>query len=406
MCENRLMYVGSVPTAPSSLSGSASLNAPSSKAPVAFRSQHCVLPVTSISTLEIESPEAKKIRLAAEPLHPTHPQHLLEHLIRSVLPPNCTKQMVKDSYKEQLDDPDTATAVCKSLLEDWVLEYWNAAKLDKLAQLKKKLAITYSMHGIIYTIFLVVDEWLWHYVDNADLKFGPTLNIMEQGLALNLHGLRPSELKDDFSPDTAKCINVTDLDHGVEIRGPLAQGFGFGDFPSRGELFKWSQDMLKREIFDVKRQHKVIDKKETLLEVGQADIDRFEEETIRAHCDLKPPGQQQPHTVIRGLYSPPKYDDPAVRLSIKIGSIRKGDQKEGNLWVRKEGDSDSWVSDINRLVDWLEAKDLNDIRPRRCYPTMLGKWEALITRHPIDVGNAWTERLSFENFDASNLRYA
>ncbi|KAI8936475.1 hypothetical protein NX059_006880 [Plenodomus lindquistii] len=427
---------------------------------------------------EIESPEAKRLKPTVAPLHPTHPHYLLEHLIRDVLPRKCQKQKVKDYYKEQLDDPDTAIAVCKSLLGDWVLEYWNAAKLDKLVHLKKKAATTFPVHGIVYTAFLVVEGELWRYVgqaekghqriteqhqnepyrnshfsffyflwarasevffvlpvDNVDLKAGPILNIMEQWVALIFRGLQPSEMKDNFSPDTMKWINVKDLQRGAGIREPLAQWFGFGDFPSCGDSLKWSQDMLKREYYDAKRLQQVVDKKETLLEggifagsfwnhfrwgqptdyrfwvlnnsfeVGRADVDRFEEETIRVHCDLKPAGERHPQTVIRGMYSPPKYSDPALRLGIKISGIRKADQKEAALWVRKEGDFDLWVPRINRLVDWLEDRNLEELRPRRWYPLQLGKMKGVFTRHPVDVGDEWTKFLTFEEFEASNLRH-
>lgn len=99
--------------------------------------------------------------------------------------------------------------------------------------------------------------------------------------------------------------------------------------------------------------------------VGKLRIDHFVEETIRVHCELLPAGQRHPNSAIRGLDSPPRYQDPARRLGIKISGILKANQEESWVWVTMEGDSYKVICRVNRLVDWLEDLDTKELRPRR-----------------------------------------
>lgn len=141
----------------------------------------------------------------------------------------------------------------------------------------------------------------------------------------------------------------------------------------RSNGLKWSPQMLKREFFEYRRQQRMIEsfeRKEKYLagdifegaftpdqlfgkpldykfkifnncfEVGRADIDRFEEDTVRVLCDLVPEGQRHPMSVCRGMWSPLRYNDPAYRLGIKITGLRIAAGIEGHIWVLKRGDSD------------------------------------------------------------------
>jgi hypothetical protein len=78
--------------------------------------------------------EAPRTQVAKiEPsLHPTHPYYILEHLVKNVLPEKCRHDNAKEFYKEQLDKPDEAVEICKSMLADWVLELWANGRLYRL----------------------------------------------------------------------------------------------------------------------------------------------------------------------------------------------------------------------------------------------------------------------------------
>jgi hypothetical protein len=112
---------------------------------------------------------------------------------------------------------------------------------------------------------------------------------------------------------------------------------------------------------------------------------------MRLWCDLRPEGECHPFPVVRGLWSPLKYDDPARRLGIEVSGIRKGDQKEGWCWVQMDGSSDKGISRVNRLVDWLNGLDTEEQRPRRWYPAnqTLCRRYCGYTGHPSNVGDAW-----------------
>ncbi len=87
------------------------------------------------------------------------------------------------------------------------------------------------------------------------------------------------------------------------------------------------------------------------------------------------------------MTSPPKYDDPARRLGIKVSVLRAADQVGNFHWVRKYGNTDRWIPQINRLVDWLQKRNVDEIRPRRFYPFVRGNTSGPYTRHPADTNN-------------------
>lgn len=258
-------------------------------------------------------------------------------------------------------------------------------------------------------------------VSDATLQSGPLLNILEQWISLIFLALQPSELKHNFARKTLKRIIVDEMHNGINIREPLAQGFSWAEFPMRGSGFRYSPESLKREWYEIRRNLEVTPRRECFLcgdifegsfwnapgwygsadyefqirsvkfRIGKSWIDRCEEASIRVWCDLLPEGGRHPSTVIRGLGSPLRYNDPARRLGIKVSGVRKGDQKEGWCWVQMEGDPDKSIPRVNRLVDWLDDLDTEELRPRRWYPANLqqGRRFCGYTRHPLDVGEAW-----------------
>ena len=55
-----------------------------------------------------------------------------------------------------------------------------------------------------------------------------------------------------------------------------------------------------------------------------------------------------------------------------------------------EGNPDKSIPRVNRLVDWLDGLDTEELRPRRWYPAnwKIGRPYYSYTRHPSDVGDA------------------
>jgi len=58
-----------------------------------------------------------------------------------------------------------------------------------------------------------------------------------------------------------------------------------------------------------------------------------------------------------------------------------------------DGNADKSIPRINRLVDWLEGLDTEELRPRRWYPANqnLDRPYCGYTLHPDDVGEKWRE---------------
>jgi hypothetical protein len=265
-------------------------------------------------------------------------------------------------------------------------------------------------------------------VSDPELTSGPIMNILEQWVSLIFRSLLPHDLRDNIAPASLAFIPSNELDRGINVREPLAQGLTFGDWPIKNNRFKYSPDSLKREYWDVSRRQEVVDRREAFLQgelfggsfwnapgwydkfnyefqiwsvkfrVLRTALNRFEEDTIRVHCELTPPGTTHPNSVILGFNSPAKYDDPSGRLGVRISGDYKGDhvvRRSGYTWVQMDGNADKSIPRCNRLVDWLEDLDTEELRPRRWYPANrnLGRPRAGYTQHPADVGQDWTTLL-------------
>ncbi|KAF2874633.1 hypothetical protein BDV95DRAFT_666450 [Massariosphaeria phaeospora] len=410
--------------------------------------------------LELRPVQAPRIE---QPLHPSHPYRLLEHLVKEVLPHKCKSQPLLDFYSDQLADPDAAIELCKGKLSDWVLEFWNKGRLYDRQWLKTKAVTQFPHHGVGYLILLDIEgqerryvgqtenghhritlshqseayrnvhpSFLYflferattiHYllpISDTDLAAGPILNILEQWLGLIFRSLQLFDLKNNLDAESFKWIRGEELDKGVNVREPLGQGFSFADYPMRSNSFKYAKDTLKREWYGISRNREITPRRESFLKgeifdgsfwnapgwyggadyefqiwsvrfrVGRSHIDRFEEASIRVWCELLPDGYH-PESVISSLGSPKRYNGPARRLGIKISGVRKCDNEEGFVWVRLEGDPDKSIPRANRLVDWLEDLDPDELRPRRWYPAnkRLDRPRCGYTGHPLDLGDAW-----------------
>jgi len=260
-------------------------------------------------------------------------------------------------------------------------------------------------------------------IDNAGLRAGPIHNILEQWVALIFRSLQPSELKHNLCAETLRWISADEMHKGVNVREPLAQGFGFNEYPMRGISFKYSPISLKREWYEVHRNHEIVVRTEGFLRgdvfpgsfwhapgwygkadyefqiwsvklrIGKAWIDRCAIETIRVWCDLRPEGEIHPDTVARGSGAHLAYNDPAYRLGIKVSGLRNGDREEGWSWLMMDGNAEKSIPRLNRLVDWLDGLDTEELRPRRWYPAnkRIGRPRCGYTRHPRDAGEKWME---------------
>lgn len=181
------------------------------------------------------------------------------------------------------------------------------------------------------------------------------MNILEQWISLVFRSLLPHDLQENMEPTSHSFIPSKELDRGINVREPLAQGLTFSDRPMKHKRFQWSRDSLKREFWEVSCLQEIALRREGFLQgdifegsfwnapgwygkysfefqiwsvkfrILRTALNRFEEETVRVHCELTEPGTRHPNSVVCGLYSPPKYDDPAARLVIKIYGDYKGD---------------------------------------------------------------------------------
>lgn len=275
-----------------------------------------------------------------------------------------------------------------------------------------------------YQYFLLDRAEEYHFllpVQDLSLKPGPILNILEQWISLIFRCLQSADLRGNMAPDSFVLIPRAELEKGVNLREPLAQGFDFKAFPMKRHYFKHACDSLKREYFEASQDEKIFYRRDTFLRgdlfeghfwlapgwyqttdyefqiwsvkfrVGRSFIDRFEPESIRVLCDFLPEGQTHPNTVIRGMFSPECFNDPAGRLGIKISGIHKADQKEGFVWVQMDGGSEKSIPRVNRLADWLDGLDTEVMRPRRWYPAneRLGRLVGVYTPHPLEKNYPW-----------------
>ena len=159
---------------------------------------------------------------------------------------------------------------------------------------------TFPAHGVIYLIFLIVDDEMWRYAGQAkyghfriekehqseayrkrNLKFlyylwerassvhfvlpiadpglqsGPIFNILEQWVALIFLGLRHHDLQANLSKEALEAIGDRYMHKGAGIREPLAQWFTFSDFPMSGPSLKLSPEPLARKFWVIKQDAKL-----------------------------------------------------------------------------------------------------------------------------------------------------
>jgi hypothetical protein len=102
-------------------------------------------------------------------------------------------------------------------------------------------------------------------VSDTTLKAGPILNILEQWVALIFRALQPSEMRGNLATETLRWIPNDQMQHGINVREPLAQNFGFADFPMGGSSFKYSPISLKREWYEFRRNQQVAARTDAFL---------------------------------------------------------------------------------------------------------------------------------------------
>ncbi|KAI4635657.1 uncharacterized protein J4E87_000611 [Alternaria ethzedia] len=419
----------------------------------------------------------------SSPVDALHPSYILDHLVKVVLPEKCeSSSVVADYYKNELADPDSAIAQCQSFLPDWVVELSATGKLREPESLSDHITLDFPDHGVIYVLVLIVDDEPWFYagqardgekrlaschenpvyrrnipcflyylwerasavycclpVSDVALTPGPIMNILEQWFCLMFLSLQPMDLQQQLSGETLRQIPASKMQRGINVRDPLAQPFGFRDYPSKNVAFRYSSEPHKLAYFAWRktaapepRVEQLLrgdlytgkittsyDKGESLVYFGGCQfavsdffLGRIMPDTLRVHCDLLPAGEKHPHTIIGGMYSPAKYDDPARRLGIRLSALQAADGEETWIWHRFwYHDLDIWIPKMNRLVDWLERRNLNEARPRRFYPDSREKSpRGLFTRHPVDFKNKdsdeWKDFITFKELEKWNSWHA
>jgi hypothetical protein len=321
----------------------------------------------------------------------------------------------------------------------------------------KQLAVdNFNQHGAIYVICLMIEGELWTYVgqtgnawkriadghnrasyrslskrsflywlwDQADdlwiclaasgdqLASGPILNLLEQWVAVLFLALQPQELASNLPKEIFATIPHQNLQWGVGIREPLAEGFGLRDFPMKGSPFDQAGAAMKRRFYAYKKAMPVPDRAAPYLsgdlfdgdyhphgrqyrfhfgrlqfEIKRDFVDSLKQDTIWIQCELVPVGEVHRNEIVKGanyaMYI--VWDDPSRRLGIRLGGLRWSDGRPDEVWVKKGGDFHNWLAKMNFLVDWLEGRDLTEARPRRWYPGAEGsRGQGSFTRHPID----------------------
>ncbi|KAI8936427.1 hypothetical protein NX059_006835 [Plenodomus lindquistii] len=378
-------------------------------------------------------------------------------------------------YQEQIDDPASVIEQCKPLLAGWILELAEKGMLRDPDSLRKHAVTTFPEHTTVYVITLIIDGAPWFYagqtengqariakghfsskyrdshssimyylwnraseifvclpVSNPTLVTGPILNILEQWMALVFLGLQPMDLKQNLSAETLRQIPASELNHGLNIREPLAQNLSQEDYPYKSTPLLFSKEPLKMAYSQWKRERHIRNRAEPLIRgfaysgaltlksrqylvyfgglqipVPKRFVDSLLPDTFSIRCDLVPESQKHPYMYIGGMYSPDKWDDPARRLGIEISGFRASDARETSDWLRKEfSDSDYWIPRMNTLVDWLEGKTQDEIRPRRYYFERDTPGRGFFTRHPADFkrvedrdAEEWKKKIPFKEFE-------
>lgn len=225
-----------------------------------------------------------------------------------MLPKKCVRETVNAFYKTELKNPEETIEACKGMLAGWVLDLWDKGTLYKYHSYVSIAVTEFPEHGVVYLGLDLVKgkEWrcagqssngyrrivkghesqtyrnsnasfLYFLRDQADevsyllpvsepgLTSGPILNILEQWISLIFRTLQFSELKQNLDVDTLRWIPSDEMHKGVNIREPLAQGFGFNEFTSRSTSFKYSSYSLKREWHEIYRNRVVVIRRDGFL---------------------------------------------------------------------------------------------------------------------------------------------
>ena len=99
-------------------------------------------------------------------------------------------------------------------------------------------------------------------------------------------------------------------------------------------------------------------------------------------------GGCHPHTTARGSGARLAYIDPVYDLGIKVSGIRNGDELEGWPWLIMDANAGKSIARLNWLVDWLNALDTEELRPRHWDSAnkRSGRPRCGYTRQSLDAG--------------------
>jgi hypothetical protein len=90
---------------------------------------YCSIMSFSCLKRDRDDDEDPKFAKRQRPRDPLHPHFLLEYFVLVVLRSYCKNDAVKNFYRDELDNPEVAIAICKRYLEDWVLELYEKGTL-------------------------------------------------------------------------------------------------------------------------------------------------------------------------------------------------------------------------------------------------------------------------------------
>jgi hypothetical protein len=195
----------------------------------------------------------------------------------------------------------------------------------------------------------------------------------------------------------------------------------------KGSPFQHSESQLKRSFLQYKRDLPTPDRAAPFLrgdlfdgdfhahgaqyrihlgrlqfEIKKKFVDTLKPDTIWVRYKLAPAGSVHLNEVVKASFGAHVvWNDPARRLGVCLGGLRRSDDQADAVWITKGGDVDIWTAKMNFLVDWLEGKNLTEDRPRRWYPGAEGsRGKGTFTRHPIDFLMQWGEEASDDLFVA------
>jgi hypothetical protein len=215
----------------------------------------------------------------------------------------------------------------------------------------------------------------------------------------------------NLAPEVLASLSSDEMDRGASVCEPLAQDFTFAEFPMRGSPFEQSPEAAKREFYLYKKSLLAPDRACPFLvghlfdghftphgqqsrfhlgrfqfEVKSAFVNSIIPVTLCVQCHLVPEAEAHPNPVIKMKFASfVVWNDPARRLGIRMGGVRKGDQTPDCTWTEKNGDEDTWLPRLNMVVDWLEGRSPTENRPLRWYPgSDRSRSGGTYTRHPMD----------------------